>query len=808
MKFTLSWLREHLDTKADIKIIESTLTNIGLEVESVVDRTEELKPFTVAKVINVNKHPDADRLNVCEVKTIEGNFQVVCGAPNVKTGMLGVFAPQNSNIPGTKVKLKKTKIRGVESCGMLVSEREMGISDEHEVIIEIDQKYKIGNSFSEIYGLNDPIIEINITPNRSDCLSVRGIARDLAAVGLGNLKKLEINKIKGTFDSYIKWKRQFKKDEKKLCPGVSGRLFKNVKNVESPDWLIKKLLAIGLRPISALVDITNYVTFDLGRPLHVYDADKLHGNLSMRLAKEGETCKTLDEKEYVLSSDMVVIADDIKLHGIGGVIGGLDSGCSSDTINVFLEVALFDPISVTKTGRKLNLQSDARFRFERGIDITSIDWGVDKATEMILELCGGEVSEITSDQSVQSKENIIIYDPDKTRTLGGVNIDLDHQIKILESLGFVVKSQYHVHIRQLSKLMIEILVPYFRPDVVGSADIVEEIIRIYGYNKIEPQSVTKDPKIKKEILNGKLKSFYKSKRIIASRGYLEAVTWSFVSFEQASIGNKKENVKIRNPISSDLDTMRSSIFPNLLSTINTNIRRLYNNGKLFEVGPQFSGSQDNDQQMLATGIQYGSTYSETWSDEKRISDVFDVKSDVYFILDQLNVPVENILYEKTNNSFFHPGKSAQLRIGKNILAQFGEIHPFILQKFNIKTNVNGFEIFLDQISQFQTNKISTKNAYDNNALQAVERDFAFLFNENVTAIDIIKIVKKIDKQRIKKVTIFDVFFDEKLFKNMKSIAFKVILQPIEKTFTDIEIEQLSKTIINNISTSLGGQLRQ
>ena len=800
MKLTLSWLREHLDTGADIKVIESKLTNIGLEVESIEDRTEELKSFTVAKVINASKHPNADRLKVCEVETIKGNFQVVCGAPNAKTGMLGVFAFENTYIPGTKIKLKKTKIRGVESCGMLVSEKEMGLSDEYEGIIEIDQKYKVGDSFSAIYGLDDPIIEINITPNRSDCLSVRGIARDLAASGIGSLKKLKIKKIKGTFNSPIKWQRKFKKDEEKLCPGVSGRLFKNVKNVESPDWLKKKLLAIGLRPISALVDITNYITFDLGRPLHVYDADKLEGNLSMRLATDGEKCKTLDEKEYILSSDMVVIADDIKLHGIGGVMGGLDSGCNMDTTNVFLEVALFDPISITKTGRKINLQSDARFRFERGIDSTSIDLGVDKATDIILELCGGEVSEITTDQSIEHTKKIIEYDFIKTKTLGGIDIDLNHQIKILENLGFVINPQKNE--------ITTIEVPHFRPDIDGAADIVEEIVRIYGYDKIKPQSVIKDPRIKKEILNGKLKSFYKSKRIIASRGYLEVVTWSFVSSEQASLENEKENVIIKNPISSDLNTMRSSIFPNLLSSININIHRLYNNGKLFEVGPQYSGSKEEDQQMVASGIQYGTAHTETWGDEKRMSDVFDVKSDVYFVLDQLNVPVDNILYEESENNFFHPGKSAQLRIGKNILAQFGEIHPFILQKFEINTNVNGFEIHLDQVSQFQLKTSSTKKAYNSNALQAIERDFAFLFPKNIKAGEIINKIKKIDKQLIKKVTIFDVFEGNKLPENMKSIAIKVMLQPIEKTFTDSEIETISNTIIDLISKTFEGKLRQ
>ncbi len=618
MKFTLDWLYKHLDTKDGIKVIETKLNNIGLEVEKIQNRRDELKHFTVAEVINVNKHPNADRLKVCDVKTYDGNFQVVCGAPNVKIGMLGIFAPENSYIPGTKFNLKKSKIRGIESQGMLVSEREMGISDEHNVIIEIDQKYQIGDSFSEIFGLNDPIIEINVTPNRSDCLSVRGIARDLAATGIGELKKLEIKKIEGSFDSQIKWQRIFNKNEEKLCPGVSGRFFRNIKNVESPDWLKNKLLAIGLRPISALVDITNYITFDLGRPLHVYDADKINGNLSMRLAKDDEKCKTLDEKEYTLSSDMVVIADDSKLHGIGGVMGGMESGCSISTTNVFLEVALFDPISVTKTGRKLNLQSDARYRFERGIDITSINWGVDKATEMILKLCGGEASKITKDTNYKMTDKIIKYNFNKVNSLGGIYFDKRNQEEIFKKLGFEISNN--------DNNQCNVTVPPYRPDIEGEADLVEEILRIYGFDKIKPQSVTKDSKIKKEILNKNLKTFYKSKRIIASRGYFETVTWSFISSEFASFINRKDNVKIKNPISVDLNTMRSSIFPNLLNSINTNISRLYNNGKLFEVGPQFSGVKERDQQMLATGINYGLAYSETWNSEKRDSDILILKA--------------------------------------------------------------------------------------------------------------------------------------------------------------------------------------
>ena len=796
MKFTLSWLREHLDFTASLTEIEAKLTNIGLEVESILDRSDELKPFTVAKVIKASKHPDADRLKICDVKTIEGNFQVICGAPNAKTGMLGVFAPVDSYIPGIDLKLKKTKIRGIESCGMLVSEREMGISDEHEGIIEIDKKYNIGDRFSEVFGLNDPIIEINITPNRSDCLSVRGIARDLHAAKLGKLRDLKLKKRKGNFESPIKWLRKFDKKNEKLCPGVSGRFFKNVKNVESPEWLKKKLLAIGLRPISALVDITNFITYDLGRPLHVYDADKLNGNLYMRMADHNEKCKTLDEKEYCLSSDMVVISDDSKLHGIGGVMGGLESGCSITTTNVFLEVALFDPVSVTKTGRKLNLQSDARYRFERGIDSSSIDWGVDKATEMILELCGGEVSEITKDQSSVESERIIKFNFDKTSELGGIEIDSNLQKNILTDLGFKIKNSNQISI------------PLYRPDIDGQADIVEEIIRIYGYEKIEPKSVLKESYKKNEILNDELKAFYKSKRIIASRGYLETITWSFLSNSLTILGDNKEDIQIKNPISSDLDTMRSSILPNLLNSINNNISRLFNNGKLFEVGPQFYFDRENQQEMVATGIQYGLKFNENWNDEKRQADVFDVKSDVYFTLEQLNIPINNLSYEETNTSYFHPGKSAQLKIGSKVVARFGEIHPNILKKLEIKINVNGFEIFLDNLKEFQSKKISTKSAYDNNSLQAVERDFAFLFPNDVEGLQVINLIKKIDKRLIKKISIFDVFKDKTLPENMKSLAFKIIFQPIEKTFTEEEIEKISKKIIDLISKKFDGKIRQ
>ncbi len=797
MKFTLDWLKEHLDTKKDLNTIIETLTNIGLEVEKVEDKSEEFKDFSVAKVLKAEKHPNADKLKVCQVKTVNGNFQVVCGAPNAREGMLGIFAPENSYIPGTKLNLKKTKIRGVESCGMLVSEREMGLSDEHEGIIEVKSNYKIGDSFSKIFSLDEPVIEINLTPNRSDCLSVRGIARDLASAGVGKLKELKFKKLKESFKSPMKWKKEFKNDNKYLCPGVSGRYFRNLKNAESPKWLQKRLTAIGLRPISALVDITNYVTFDLGRPLHVYDADKVSGNLTMRLAKQNEVCLALNEVKYSCHDDMIVISDDKeKLHGIGGVMGGLDSGCSMDTTSVFLEVALFDPVSITKTGRKLNLQSDARYRFERGIDTESIYWGVEAASQMINELCGGEVSEFVYSDIEKSLKKTIKFDTKKISSYGGINIKHKDQFKILKSLGFKINE---------SKSKVEIEIPTYRPDIVGEADIVEEILRIYGFNKIPLKKIIIDEK-KKEILNTRIKTFHKSKKIIASRGYSEVVTWSFMDEKKAKIITS-DLIYLKNPISADLNVMRPVTFPNLLEAINQNKSRMYNNAKLFEVGPNFSPKLQERQENVATGISYGIIDGDNWLSKNSKSDVYSLKADLFNILNDLNIPSENLLYEKNIGQVYHPGKSSSLRLGNKVIANFGELHPILLKNMDVNIKVCGFEIFLYNISQFQQNKTSSKSGFLNNPYQMVERDFAFLFPKETLANDIIKTVKKIDKNIFQKVTIFDVYEGDKLPDDTKSIAFRVLMQPQNKTFTDEEIESLSKQIIDLVTKSFKASIR-
>ena len=798
MKFTLDWLKDHLETEKDLDTIVDTLTNIGLEIESVEDKSKTFNDFTVAEVIKAEQHPDADRLRVCSVKTIDGVFQVVCGAPNARTGMKGIFAPENSFIPGTGIRLKKSKIRGVESCGMLVSEKEMDISDEHDGIIEVEAKYNLGDKFIDVFNLNDPVIEINITPNRGDCLSVRGIARDLAAAGLGKLKENTlINNIAGTFESPVKWEKDFKGDEEYICPGVAGRYFKNVVNKESPLWLQQRLKAIGLRPISALVDITNYITYDLGRPLHVYDADKIKGNLKMRFAKEKETCLTLDEAKYECRTDMIVIADNDKLHGIGGVMGGLDSGCSLDTKNVFLEVALFDPISVTKAGRYLKLQSDARYRFERGIDSSSIDWGVQAATKMIIDLCGGEVSKTVQTNILNTNVKQINFNTDKVTSLGGVEISIKEQKNILESLGFAVQEQNNILI---------ITPPSFRPDIHDEADIVEEILRIYGFDKI-PLTDIQDKDSKKNILNSNLKSFYKIKRVIANQGYLEAVTWSFMDKQVAKLVSDNV-IEIKNPISSDLNVMRPSNVPNLLHAINLNKSKMINRGKLFEVGPIFSESLEDRQTNVATGISYGNISEGNWNSNSKDIDVFDIKADLMRILDSLNTPINNLNYEKIENKIFHPGKSSSLRIGKNIIANFGELNPILLKSMNIQNPVMAFEVFTDALGQFQNKKTSTIAAFDNNPFQMVERDFAFLFPNSVKADEIISKIKKIDKKLINKVSIFDVYEGDKIAKDTKSIAIRVLLQPLEKTFNDEEIESLSTQIIDVITINFKATLRK
>ena len=801
MKFTLSWLKDYLNTNSEIAKISDTLTNIGLEVENISDRTEELHPFTVAYVKNAEKHPNADRLKVCQVETKIGTVQVVCGAPNARTGMKGIFAPVGSFIPGTGITLKKSKIRDVESSGMLVSEKEMGISEEHDGIIEVDNSHKIGEPFSKIYSLDDPIFEIAITPNRGDCLSVRGISRDLAAAGIGKLKNIKKYFHNGKFESPIKWKRDFNKKNSFLCPAVAGVYFKDIKNGPSPDWLKNRLLAIGLRPISKLVDITNYITYDLGRPLHVFDADKINGNLNMRLANNNESIKALDGKNYNLTNDMVVISDDLKIQAIGGIMGGEESSCTESTNNVFLEVALFDPESVAKTGRKLDIKSDARYRFERGVDPYSIEWGVEFAIKMILELCGGEVSKITKAGNHQISKNKIKYAFNKVHLIGGIEINQQKQVKILKDLGFEIQKK--------NKYTCVISVPYHRPDIKGEADIVEEILRIYGYDKIKPLSVQKEKNDTSNPLSSNQEIYYKSRRLISSRDYFEVVTWSFMSNKFAKYFDQYENIlKLDNPISSDLDVMRPSILPNLIQSIIKNQSRNYKSAGIFEVGPQYENCSIEGQHLMASGIKYGEKYKENWIDEKRKVDVFDIKSDIYFFLSSLNFPINSLQLENNAPKWYHPGKSCTIKLGKTPLGFFGEISPIIKNLYDIKTNVCGFEIMLDNLSNFYSKKMFKPLEFINNPYQIVERDFAFIVDKKIKSNEIVDTIKKTVKDIVIDVMVFDVFEGKNIAEDKKSIATKVVLQPIKETFKEKDIEEICINIVNQVKKQTGAFIRE
>ena len=601
MKFTISWLNEHLDTKKSDKELIHQLTNIGLEVEDVVNASEIFSNFVVAQVKEEKKHPNADKLKVCKVDIGSDIVEVVCGAPNVEKGMKVVYAPPGSVIPSTQMKLKASKIRGVESSGMMCSEFELGISDDHDGIIKLDDNLKIGQPYAEIAGLDDTMIEIGITPNRQDCLGVSGIARDLSAAGIGKLIDRQIQVSKGSFKSPIK----IEIDNKNSCPAFAGRYIKNVKNSESPEWLKNKLQSIGLRPISALVDITNFVMFDLNRPLHVYDADKIDEKIIVRSSKKGESFKALDEKEYHLEDGMCVIADKSKVLGLGGIMGGENTGCTANTINVFLESALFDPVNTAKTGRKLSILSDARYRFERGVDPNSVHYGIDKASQLIVDICGGELSEVRLAGEIPLSSKSILLDIDRLKKRLGIDINEKETVTILENLGI-----------NTSKKDTEILceIPSWRQDINEEADLTEEIIRIKGYDALPTLDIRSVNKVNQSILSEPQKRITSTKRFLASRTYNELITWSFSSSGDSHFYNNVEDLKILNPISEDLDVLRPSLIPNLIGAIKKNISRDHETFSFFEIGNQFLSCNPNDQISVACGIQSGIKQKKNWKE--------------------------------------------------------------------------------------------------------------------------------------------------------------------------------------------------
>ena len=801
MKITVNWLKDHLDTKLSENQIIDKLTEIGLEVESVENQSNGLDSFFIAKILKTEKHPDADRLKVCDVDIgAKESVKVVCGAQNAKDGLLTIYAPPGAVIPKNQMKLVVSKIRGVTSYGMLCSESELNLSNENEGITELlNTKYsnKIGKNYFPKSNLRT--IDISITPNRADCLGIRGIARDLAAAGLGNLKK--IKNVKLVQKNKQKINIKIAKEKKQGCSIFGSCLVTGVKNIESPKWLKEKIISLGQKPISAIVDITNYVMFDLNRPLHAYDADKIDKGIVVRNSRKGETFKALDNKDYKLQSDMCVISDNLGVLGLGGIIGGTRSGTELKTTNVLIEAAYFNPRSIRKTSKVLNIDTDAKFRFERGIDPLSIEQGLHRAAELIKKICGGEVSKFDIQKTENIKNKIVKFEVASFEKITGFNISQKQIIKILNALGFVIKED---------KKLLLLKVPTWRPDIEQEIDIIEELVRIHGYDKI--QSIEPEKTRNKPTLNDKQRLFHFMQRSIASKGFLETITWSFTDSKINQLfleGNKEVNIV--NPISSDLNVLRSSIFSNQVIYLKKNLDRGFKDISLFEIGPIFSGSQPGQQELVVCGLRAGKTSRLNWLQKDRLVDVFDVKQDVIQSLIEAGFDQKKLYIDDKTPSYYHPGKSGRIFLNKEkdkVVAFFGEIHPDILKKVDIKTeSLAGFEIFLDNIKQTKKSLNDQKIEYKYSDYQKSERDFAFVLNKSFQVQDLIKIISNIDKNLIKAVKVFDVYEGDNIPVGQKSIGLNVTIQSSNKTLNDEDLDKINQLIISTVEEKTGAKIR-
>ena len=803
MKFTLAWLKEHLDTKASVETIAATLTRIGLEVEEVFDPATAFAPFRVAEVLRCEKHPNADKLQVCEVDTGTERLQVVCGAPNARTGLKGVFAPVGSYVPGGDLTLTKAKIRGVESNGMLLSERELQLSDEHSGIIELDAGAKIGSPAASALGLDDAVIEVAITPNRPDCLGVRGIARDLAAAGLGKLKKDTVKPVKGGFVSPTPIELDFDKESASACPVFAGRLVRNVTNGPSPDWLRTRLKAIGLRPINALVDITNYISYDRARPLHVYDADKLTGAMRARLGRKGESFAALDGKTYAVDGEMCVIADDRAVLGLGGVMGGEDTGVTEATTNVFIESAYFDPKRTARTGRKLGIQSDARYRFERGVDPDFVVPGLELATSLVLELCGGEPSKVIIAGKPPKANRPFKFDLGLVKRLSGLDLEPREIKQLLTALGVGLDGKGKA---------LKAAPPSWRPDITGPADLVEEVVRLVGVDNVPATPMTRAAGVAKPVLTEAQLRQRLTRRVLASRGFVEAVTWSFIPPAEAALfGGGAPELTLSNPISTELAQMRPSLLPGLITAAQRNRDRGFADGALFELGQAYRGAAPEDQFVAASGVRFGHSALEGsgrhWSGEAPASDVFAVKEDAVAALAALGLAQASLTSAREAPPWFHPGRSGALKLGpKTVLGVFGELHPDLLASLGVDAPIAGFELYLDAIPPAKR-KGAGRLALDASDLQPVRRDFAFLLDRDVAAGDVVRAALGADRALISDVGVFDVFTGQGVPEGRKSLAIEVTLQPREKTLTDAEIEAVAAKIVAAVTKATGGELR-
>ena len=802
MKFTLSWLKDHLETDADLTTLTYTMTAIGLEVEDIEDPSAALAPFVVAEIISAEKHPDADRLKLCRVTDGKEEVQVICGAPNARAGLKGILARPGDVIPESSDKLKVGKIRGVESRGMMCSARELKLGEDHDGIIDLPDDVKVGSPAADALAV-EPVIDVALTPNRVDALGVRGVARDLAAAGVGTLKPLESAPVKGSFDSPRAVAMNLSEDQSHLCPHFVGRTIRGVKNGESPQWLKDRLTAIGLRPVSALVDITQYLNIDLGRPLHVFDTAKLKGDVGPRLATPGEKIAALNGTEYELHESVVVIADEACAVGIGGIMGGEPSSCTEETTDVFLESALFDPVNIANSGRSLGIISDARYCFERGVDPASTREGAERATRMILEICGGEASHIVEGGEAPQVGATVSFRPSRVMKLGGVAIDEANIKAILERLGFSVAAD--------STESWTVTAPSWRRDVSGEHDLIEDVLRIHGYDEI-PVSTMPRPSVAKPAFTADQRRVRAVRRALANRGLHEATTWSFLSRDHAEqFVTESPLVALDNPLSADLDVMRPSLLPNLIQAAGRNAARAMSNARLFEVGPRFEGAEPGEQTLVAGGIRSGHNSPRHWRDKPRDVDVFDVKADALAALETAGVPIDRLQTGAGDNAgaaaWYHPGQSGVLKLGPAVLAEFGLLHPICLKTLDVDGPVAGFEVFLDRVPSSKRKSGPARPKFAPSAFQPVERDFAFLLEESVRVEDVVRAVRGAEKNLITSINVFDVYASQDLKDDKKSVALSVRLEPAKATLTDAEIEDVSNRIVAAVEKAVGGQLR-
>ena len=801
MKFTLSWLKEHLDTDESVEKLADKLTMIGLEVESIEDKARQLAPFTIARVISAEQHPNADRLRVCMVDTGNGAapVQVVCGAPNARAGLISVFSPPGTYIPGKDITLGVGTIRGVESRGMLCSEAELKISENHDGIMELPADAPVGTAYASWAGIGDPVFEINLTPNRQDCTGVHGIARDLAAADMGKFKDPGIKQIRGEFPCPV----SVKVEDASLCPGFALRLVRGVRNGPSPEWLQKRLTSIGLRPINALVDITNFMTYDRARPLHVFDAAKVKGDLVVRRGREGETLLALDGRTYTLDGSMCVIADEQGVESLAGIMGGEASGCSEQTTDVLIESALWNEINIAQTGRKLGINSDARYRFERGIDPAFMVPGLEMATKLVMDICGGTPSDNVVVGKSFGDDRIIEFPLTEVKRLAGIEVGFPEMKRILGHLGFMVAG---------SGPAVKVAIPSWRSDVHGKADIVEEIVRIVGVDQVPMTPFERGEAPRKPVLKPMQLRTRRAKRALAARGMVETVTWSFISRPQAELfGGGKAELALANPIASDLSDMRPSLLPGLIAAAQANSDRGFADVALFEVGQVFRGDRPEDQFTSAAGVRHGfatqAGLGRNWTGSA-VANAFDAKADAFAVLAAAGAPMQALQVVPGGAAWLHPGRSGSIQIGpQNVLGHFGELHPRALEKLGADGPIVGFEVILDRIPEAKARPTRAKPALELSLLQPVTRDFAFIVDRTVKAGDILRAAQSVDRKLVTGVTVFDVYEGKGIEDGKKSVAIAVTIQPREKTMTDQEIDAVAARIVAEVNKKTGGVLR-